>query len=132
MEDMEFEEWLKSVSGLELASLVESLFSLEFLKCDAVREAIISLEQDEELGRIESLSDEEVFTKYTGFNDLLGTPVNLSEYLAERREWEYECQGDTEYKCYWQKYEDAMTKHALSLLEEYELMHQLRSRDDGR
>ena len=120
MGDMKFDDWLKAASGLELTSLIESLFSLEFLKCDAVREAIISLEQDEELERIESLSDEEVYTKYTGFNDMLGTPVNLPEYLAERREWEYECQDDADYKDCWQEYEDAMTQHALSLLEEYE------------
>lgn len=120
MGDMKFDDWLKAASGLELTTLIESLFSLEFLKCDAVREAIISLEQDEELERIESLSDEEVYTKYTGFNDMLGTPVNLSEYLADRREWEYECQSGASPENYWQKYEDAVTEHALALLEEYE------------
>lgn len=120
MEDLKFDEWLRAASGLELTSLIESLFSLEFLKCDTVKEAIISLEQDEELERIESLSDEEVFTKYSGFNDMLGTPVNLPEYLAERREWEYECQDDADYKDCWQKHEDALTQHALFLLEEYE------------
>lgn len=87
MEDLEFDEWLKSASGLELTSLVESLFSLDFLRCDAVTEAILSFEQDEEVFRIESLSDKEVFTKYMEFNELLGAPVNLSEYLADRREW---------------------------------------------
>jgi len=120
MGDLEFDEWLKSASGLELTSLVESLFSLDFLRCDAVTEAILSFEQDEEVFRIESLSDEEVFTKYMEFNELLGTPVNLSEYLADRREWEYECQSGAYPKNYWQEYEDAVTEHALALLEEYE------------
>lgn len=120
MEALEFDEWLKAASGLELMSLIESLFSLEFLKCDTVKEAIISMEKDEEMERIESLSDEEVFTKYTGFNDMLGTPVDLSGYLAERRKWEYECQDDYVFEDYWQKYEAALTQHALFLLEEYE------------
>ena len=120
MEDLEFDEWLKSASGLELTSLVESLFSLDFLRCDAVTEAILSFEQDEEVFRIESLSDEEVFTKYMEFNELLGAPVNLSEYLADRREWEYECQSGASPENYWQKYEDAVTEHALALHEEYE------------
>ena len=120
MGDLEFEEWLKSASGLELTSLVESLFSLDFLRCDAVTEAILSFEQDEEVFRIESLSDEEVFTKYMEFNELLGDPVNLSEYLADRREWEYECQSGASPENYWQKYEDAVTEHALALHEEYD------------
>ena len=120
MGDLEFEEWLKSASWLELTSLVESLFSLDFLRCDAVTEAILSFEQDEEVFRIESLSDEEVFTKYMEFNELLGAPVNLSEYLADRREWEYECQSGASPENYWQKYEDAVTEHALALHEEYD------------
>lgn len=129
MEDLEFDEWLQDASGLELRSLVESLFSLEFLKCDAVRDAIISLEQDEELKRIESLSDEDVFTKYVGFNEMFGTPVNISEYLAEKRKWEYECPKDYFFEDYWQKYDDAVTEHALSLLEEYEMRHKLKEQD---
>ena len=123
MEDVEFEMWLKEVSPMELASLVESLFALDCSRHPVVREAILQLEEKEALERVGNYSDEEVFAKYIEFSELLGTPVNLTEYLAERREWEYESQCDCEELASWEEVEKAMDNHALELLAEYERKH---------
>lgn len=46
------------------------------------------------------------------------------DYLAERREWDYESSSDEpEILDGWEEFEKARTEHALELLREYELTH---------
>lgn len=120
MEEMEIREWLQDVPSIELASMVESIFSLDCMKHSAVREAILQFEEHEQEVRVDDYTDDEVFTRYLEFRELLGNPVNLTEYLADRREWEYYSQGVIEDTDYWGEYERARTGHALELLAEYE------------
>lgn len=35
------------------------------------------------------------------FRDMSGDPLDLAEYLAEKREWEYERQGEMGITSYW-------------------------------
>lgn len=121
MDDLVIEELLRDIPPMELVSLVESLFSHDCLKDPAVKESVLQFEEQEEEMRVEDYSDEEVFSKYMEFRDLSGDPLNLAEYMAERREWEYEMQGEMETtSTWWEDLEKEKTEHALRLLEEYE------------
>ena len=88
------EELFRDIPSMELVSLVESLFSHDCLKNPAVKESVLHFEEQEEEIRVEEYSDEEVFSKYMEFRDMSGDPLDLAEYLAEKREWEYERQGE--------------------------------------
>ena len=118
MED--FEKSIQEASPIELATLMESLFSLDCMKDYAVKESILRYEEQEEKDRVDEYSDEEVFVKYMEFRELSDDPLNLAEYLAERREWEYESQDECDETDCWETFEKARTEHALKLLEEYE------------
>lgn len=120
MEDREIREWLQAVPPCELTSLLESVFSHDCLKNPVVREAILQYEEQEQVSRVYDYSDEEVFTNYMEFRELLGDPINLTEYLADKREWEYYSQEELEEPGYWEKVEQERTSHALELLAEYE------------
>ena len=48
-------------------------------------------------------------------------PYILGQYLAEKRDWEYESEGDMDYgPSWWEQLENEKTEHALKLLENYE------------
>ena len=95
------EELFRDIPSMELVSLVESLLSHDCLKNPAVKESVLHFEEQEEEIRVEEYSDEEVFSKYMEFRDMLGDPLDLAEYLAEKREWEYERQGEMGIASYW-------------------------------
>ena len=94
MDDLVIEELFRDILSMELVSLVESLFSHDCLKNPTVKESVLHFEEQEEEIRVEEYSDEEVFSKYMEFRDMSGDPLDLAEYLAEKREWEYERQGE--------------------------------------
>ena len=121
MEGMEIWEVLKGLPPVEIVSLVESILSLDCLKDPLVRESILQYEEQEDETRVEEYSEEEVFSKYTEFKELMGDPLNIAQYLAEKREWEYESEGDMDDgPSWWEQLENEKTEHALKLLEDYE------------
>lgn len=80
-----------------------------------------SVEEQEDETRVEEYSEEEVFSKYIEFKELMGDPLNIAQYLAEKREWEYESEGDMDDgPSWWEQLENEKTEHALKLLEDYE------------
>ena len=121
MEGMEIWEVLKGLPPVEIVSLLESILSLDCLKDPLVRESILQYEEQEDETRVEEYSEEEVFSKYTEFKELMGDPLNIAQYLAEKREWEYESEGDMDDgPSWWEQLENEKTEHALKLLEDYE------------
>ena len=94
MDDLVIEELFRDIPSMELVSLVESLFSHDCLNNPTVKESVLHFEEQEEEIRVEEYSDEEVFSKYMEFRDMSGDSLDLAEYLAEKREWEYERQGE--------------------------------------
>ena len=121
MEGMEIWEVLKGLPPVEIVSLVESILSLDCLKDPLVRESILQYEEQEDETRVEEYSEEEVFSKYIEFKELMGDPLNIAQYLAEKREWEYESEGDMDDgPSWWEQLENEKTEHALKLLEDYE------------
>ena len=99
MEDEEFVELIHSMSPCEHLSLLESMFSLECLKNESMRQRIFEAEERTEVERVNAYTDEEVFTKLTTFMERLGHPINLAEYLAYKRELEYEGVCDSDDDC---------------------------------
>ena len=121
MEGMEIWEVLKGLPPVEIVSLMESILSLDCLKDPLVRESILQYEEQEDETRVEEYSEEEVFSKYIEFKELMGDPLNIAQYLAEKREWEYESEGDMDDgPSWWEQLENEKTEHALKLLEDYE------------
>lgn len=96
MDEIEINELFRDVPSMELVPLVEALFSLDCLKISDVKDSILELEGQQEEKKVDDYSDEEVFSKYMEFMELNGTPLDLAEYLADRREWEYESQEEME------------------------------------
>ena len=121
MEGMEIWEVLKGLPPVEIVSLVESILSLDCLKDPLVRESILQYEEQEDETRVEEYSEEEVFSKYIEFKELMGDPLNIAQYLAEKRDWKYESEGDMDDgPSWWEQLENEKTEHALKLLENYE------------
>lgn len=131
MEGMEIWEVLKGLPPVEIVSLLESILSLDCLKDPLVRESILQYEEQEDETRVEEYSEEEVFSKYTEIKGLMGDPLNLAQYLAEKREWEYESEGDMDDgPSWWEQFENEKTEHALKLLEDYEQRYDKEKTDE--
>lgn len=124
MDPFELQNYFEGLSSYEWEKIAEYLFSLECFKNPSIWEAVLKMEEQEEENRVKEYSDEEVFTKYMEFNEKIGTPINLEEYLADRREWEYESSSEEpENLDGWEQFEKAQTEHALELLSEYKNRH---------
>lgn len=94
LDTLEIEELFRGIPSMELVPLVEYLFSHDCLKNPTVKESVLHFEEQEEEIKVEEYSDEEVFSKYMEFRDMSGDTLDLAEYLAEKRKWEYEFQGE--------------------------------------
>lgn len=120
MEEFETTDW-EAFSRMEQASIIEALLSLECMRDSGIRETIIQHDELEEECKVHDYTDEEVYSKYMAHNEQMGTPINLLEYLSEKRESEYyENQIDDDWTSWWKRYDESLTRHALELLKEYE------------
>lgn len=90
MEDIEIKKLLQSIPHAELVSLLESLFLLDCMKDPAIKDAVLQFEQQEDWESVHECSDENVFAQYMEYREVIGDPLILSEYLAERRQSKYE------------------------------------------
>lgn len=104
----------------ECTAIAEALFSLDCLKNDMVREAILELEGDEAEMEVEGYTYEEIYSRYTEYMNQMGDPIDIAEFLADKREREYECQEINDDAGSWESYERARSEHALELLAQFE------------
>lgn len=120
MDGMVINEALQSMPLWERSAFAESIFSLDCLKNGLVREAILEFEENEAEEEVDAYTNERVYSRYIEIREQIGEPLNLAEYLAERREWEYDSQDGCEEPDSRKEFDRARSNHALELLAEYE------------
>ena len=109
MEEFETIDW-EDFSRMEQDSIIEALLSLECMRGSGIRETIIQHDELEEECKVYDYTDEEVYSKYMAHNEQMGTPINLLEYLSEKRESEYyENQIDDDWMSWWKRYDESLS-----------------------
>lgn len=92
METIDLQELLSTVPSYELRELVEGLLSDDLLRMAQPEEQITLLEAERVTFDVDDYSDEQVFSEYMDLREKMGDPLDLVEYFADRRQWEYESQ----------------------------------------